>query len=231
MFWMQENDWKNIFYNIKYQNLMKKKGFTDVSDDPCKPFLDITASVERGVVELTKYIIEVEGFDVNKKIVVDTSHFEMDIQPLNIALKLPDLEMLRYLIKVKNVDVNCSFQKTFGNTILHYAAGDNQVSPDHLAILLSHPHILIDVRDVIGKTALHYVCWFLPNQCEEKLRLLIKAGADVNAIGDDGNDPMKILLMASKHRGKDIERMQILLRKAAVVEGIPEPSSEMKLTN
>lgn len=85
-----------------------------------------------------------------------------------------------------------SFQLTFGNTMLHYAAVDDRVSLNHFTILLSHPHISIDAQDVMGKKPLHYLFWFLHTHCEEKIRLLLKAGANVNAIGNDGNDPLKV---------------------------------------
>jgi len=196
----------------------------------CKPFLDIIESAERGVVEVTKHLIEVEGFDVNKQVTVDTSHFEMNISPLSVVLKLPTTEMLYYLLQVKDINVNCAFQTTFGNTILHYAAADNEITPAHMTALLSHPRILVDVRDVIGKTPLHYLCWFLPRFCEEKMHLLIRAGADVSATCNSGIDPLKVLAQAGVHRRKNIEVMQGILRTALTIDVAIDPSHKTVAT-
>merc|ERR1719491_237389 len=147
----------------------------------------------------------------------------MNITSLSIALKLPRSEMLFYLLQVKNINVNCAFQSTFGNTILHHAAGSDEITPTHMAALLSHPRILVDSRDVIGKTPLHYLCWFLPSCCEEKMRLLVQAGADVNATCNDGLDPLKVLAQAAKHRRKNVKATEDLLRAALSNNIIIEP--------
>jgi len=202
----------------------KNMNFDD--QGPCKPFLDIIGSVEIGIVEVTKHLIEVEGFNVNKQVIVDTSHFEMNINPLSIALKLPRTDMLIYLLQVKNINVNCPFQSTFGNTILHYAACEDEITPTHMAALLSHPCILVDSRDVIGKTPLHYLCWFLPKYCKEKMQLLIRAGADVNATCNSGLDPLVVLAQAGKHRRRNVDAIETVLRSARTVNNIIEPSLE-----
>ncbi len=212
--WMEHNDWRRIFHDQKAQ----------VHTHPllahacCKPFYDLSASVERGILEVTEFLLQ-KGADVNQESIIDNLHFENCHRPLNAALTIPCVKMLEFLLSRNGIDVNYQFQRTFGNSILHFAAGDEKVSKDHLSILLSHmtPE-QINATDSIGKTALHYVCWYLPESCEAKTELLLRYGANVNAFGTDYQNPLQIVQQAGLHRRRNVDEMETLLKQYGAFE-------------
>ncbi len=217
--WMQYNDWIQIFHGKTSDT--DPSAMQDVEHylhtlDHCRPFFELTASVERGILEITKFLIE-KGHDINQEREIDNGHYTFFERPLNCALTLPSDEMLRYMLS-KETEVNYRFQLTFSNSILHFAASDDRVSPKNLNLLLSHPDIDVNVRDSIGKTPLHYACWFLLDGYDEKIELLLKAGANVNAHGNDFMDPLQVLEKAGRHRRKYIDDTADVLKMHGAIE-------------
>jgi len=224
--WMKYNNWKAIFHEkgnlsdcIKEMYLLEKLRKDPLfTHDCCKPFTDIFSSVERGIVEITEYLIT-RGSCVNEQKTIDNLHFEQNHRPLNVALTLPSIEMLLFLLSTKNIEVDYPFQSTFGNSVVHFAAADESVSVEHLETFLRClGPTNINGRDTIGKTPLHYVCWFLPSEYEAKAELLLKHGANVNAFGNDFQDPLQILQHAGRHRQKNIDSAEVLLKQYGAIE-------------
>lgn len=223
--WMKFNDWKKIFYyqngfdsNNNENSPMHNRYHHLFAHECCKPFYDLTSSVERGIIEVTQYLLQ-QGADVNRETIVDDLHFEYSFRPINAALTIPCVEMLELLLSRNETEVLFPFQRTFGNNILHFAAGDENVSCKHLSILLSKMTTAeINSTDSIGKTALHYICWFLTDKCEEKAELLLKAGAHVNAFGLDYLNPLQVVQLAGPKRRKNIDEMETLLKSYGAFE-------------
>lgn len=205
--WMQHNEWK----------------YLNSSHDALQPFVNIIKCTERGILPVIQHLIEDQKFDVNSTCVMDNSHFEVSVCPLWIALQLCDTSILKYLLQVSNINVNTTFQTTFRNSILHYAAGDASISYEHFSLLLAHAEMTVDVRDTMGKTPLHYCCWFLPPDYERKVQSLIRAGSNVNAIAFDDQDPLQVLTKAALHRRKNVDDVEFLLRQAGAIEVIVGP--------
>jgi uncharacterized protein len=65
----------------------------------------------------------------------------------------------------------------------------------------------IDSRDASGDTPLHVMAW---RKDRHGVKLLIEAGADVNAIGDMSEAPLHIAV-----RAEDLENVETLLRAGA----------------
>ena len=115
---------------------------------------------------------------VNQETLIDNSG--VSSSPLDATLSLPSSEMLHLLVlPQENIELNYPFQSTFGNTIVHCAAGDGRISKENLKLFLSR---LVpadtNARDSIGKTSLHNACWILPTDYEAKM---LRAGANVYA--------------------------------------------------
>mmetsp|Transcript_13956 Transcript_13956/g.26263 ORF Transcript_13956/g.26263 Transcript_13956/m.26263 type:complete len:309 (+) Transcript_13956:133-1059(+) len=228
--WMKYNDWKAFFHH-DYEsspglssNRHSKDTAQTIRSHPlflhecCKPFYDLTASIELGIIEIVQYLIS-RGHDVNKETMIDNAHFEQCHRPLNAALTSPCPEILRYLLSIKNVELFYPFQSTFGNTIVHFAAGDDRVPKENLSIYLSYlTPTTINSRDSIGKTPLHYACWFLPKDYQDKIEILLRAGANVNAFGNDYQDPLQILIQAGRHRQRNINDTEVLLKQYGAIE-------------
>lgn len=218
--WMKYNNWKESFHGqIESESSMKGVENYLHTLEHCKPFYNLTASVERGILEITQYLIAI-GHNCNEQQTIYNSHFESMQRPLNYALTNPCDSMLRYLLSLEDIELNYTFQSTFSNSIIHFAAGDQKVSLKNLNLFLSHPktRASINVRDGIGKSPLHYLCWFLPSDYEEKMELLLKAGANASAYGNDYMDPLQVLQQASKHRRRDVEGGENLLKMYGAIE-------------
>jgi hypothetical protein len=229
LMWMKYNDWKAFFhqdfdsesrlrYNHSNEIVQTIRNHPLFFHDCCKAFYDLTASIELGILEVVQYLIS-RGHDVNQETVIDNAHFEQCHRPLNAALTSFCPEILRYLLSLKNIELFYPFQSTFGNTIVHFAAGDDRVPKDNLSIFLSHlTPDAINSRDSIGKTPLHYACWFLPKDYEAKIEILLRAGANVNAFGNDYQDPLQILIQAGRHRQRNVNDTEVLLKQYGAIE-------------
>lgn len=227
--WMKYNDWKaffhqdyegasNISYNHSDEVIKRIKMHPLFFHECCKPFYDLTASIEVGILEIVQYLIS-RGHDVNQETVIDNAHFEQCYRPLNAALASGCPDILRYLLSLKNIELFYPFQSTFGNTIVHFAAGDGRVTKENLSIFLSYlTPDAINSRDSIGKTPLHYACWFLPKDYEAKIEILLRAGANVNAFGNDYQDPLQILIQAGRHRQRNVNDTEVLLKQYGAIE-------------
>lgn len=112
--WMQCNDWKRIFYNLvgkKDSNICEGVKLTANGENSLQAFVELIASVEMGVVEVTKYLIEEKGYDVNENVSIDNGHFfQISKSSLSVALTLPDMEILHYLTSRKELNVNCRYE-------------------------------------------------------------------------------------------------------------------------
>lgn len=229
--WMMHNNWKAIFHNDDkritsssdthrnntetYEGLRKHHLYLH---DCCKPFYNLSAAIERGILEIVQYLIS-RGCDVNQETYVDNTHFEQVHRPLNAALSIPNSEILSYMLSLHDIELYYPFQTTFGNTIVHFAAGDERVSKENLSIFLSRLNVeAINCSDSNGKTPLHYVCWFLPRDYEAKIEILLKAGANVNAFGNDYQDPLQVLILAGRHRQTDVNDTEVLLKQYGAIE-------------
>jgi len=210
--WMECNDWKNLFNHKSISENISPLIQESLMKDPAfAPFLNIRRSIERGIVTITKFLIEIMNQDVNHQVLVDTTHFEMASRPLHLALVLPETFMLEYLLQLDDIDVNCKFQGTFGNKLLHYAAGDIRISPHHIRLLLAHRNLDVDCVDAIGKTPLHYVCWFLNPDCHEKASLLLQAGSKASAIDNQGMNALGLVTKAGTHRRQNVDKLMELI--------------------
>ena len=205
--WMKYNEWRGL----------------KSSHHALQPFMDIIKSVERGILPIIQYLIEDKKMDVNTTSIIDNGHFEVSVCPLSIALQVPDVSVLKYLLQVPNINVNAAFQTTFRNSVLHYAAGDPTISYEHFLLLLSHANIQVNIRDTMGKTPLHYCCWLLPPDYERKVQSLIKCGSNVNAIGFDQQDPLQVVTSAGLRKRKNVDGVEYLLREAGAIEVIVGP--------
>lgn len=111
MAWMRCNDCKSMFHNTRgnqESNTCNGCVTLETNDEnPFQAFVEIISSVEMGAVEVTKHLIEEEGFDVNKNNIIDNGHFQFSKSSLSVALTLPDMEILRYLMSRKELNVNC----------------------------------------------------------------------------------------------------------------------------
>lgn len=81
------------------------------------------------------------------------------------------------------------------NNLLHRAtqAGDVNI----VAQVLNSNYRNLDAKNELGQTAVHLVCLQtnnenLNNNCEEILKMLINAGANVNCRDTDGNTPLHV---------------------------------------
>ncbi len=97
--------------------------------------------------------------------------------------------MLAFFIK-HGADVNLPDEQ--GDTPLHVSADcNNQILP----VLLSHS-ARVNARNHSGKTPLHIaaVSGFSCSQTEPYTRLLVKAGAEIDALDNEGSTPLDLLL-------------------------------------
>lgn len=231
--WMKYNDWKAIFH-FDYTDVMQHTTQENLSDaiayyesirrspifshECCKPFYDVISCAERGIVEIAQYLLE-QGHDVNQEVTIDNSHFEHHHRALNAALANPSSDMILFLLDQHNLELNYTFQTTFGNTLVHFAAGEEKVSLENFRFYISRlSKEMVNARDSIGKTALHYVCWFLTEDYQQKAELLLKKGADVNAFGNDYQDPLQVLLEAGRHRRRCVDDAENLLKSYGAIE-------------
>lgn len=105
------------------------------------------------------------------------------------------------------VDINAP--DNFGQTPLHYACKANN-SPTIVAVLLQYK-ASVTAADRRGQTALHLACERLNHDI---VRLLLEAGAPVNASKLDGTTPL-MLASANTFRPFDAARLDLLLRHGA----------------
>ena len=218
--WMKYNEWKSLFYK---RDLLEESHQSSVintllTHECCKPFYDLSASAERGILEITEFLLQ-QGKNVNEEIVCDELNFGTSHRPITAALSIPCVQMLNFLLTIREIEINCPFQRRFGSTLLHFAAVDHSVSIEHFKILLSRLTPLdINCRDNDGKSALHFACAYQQAHYEEKVELLLKAGANVNAFGLDYQSPLQILQQAGKNQRKNTETVEMLLKQYGAFE-------------
>jgi ankyrin repeat protein len=206
------------YSNIGKQTVKRIQSHPLFLHECCKPFYDLSASIERGILDIVQYLIS-RGHNVNQETYIDNTHFEQCYRPLNAALAIPCPKILQYLLSLKNIELSYPFQSTFGNTIVHFVAGDDRVSKENMSLFLSRLNPdAINARDAIGKTPLHYACWFLPKDYEAKIEILLRAGANVNAFGNDYQDPLQVLIQAGRHRQRNVDDTEVLLKQYGAIE-------------
>lgn len=96
-----------------------------------------------------------------------------------------EAEAVQLLLLDKRVDP--SIANNAGCTPLMSAAGSEDDNTDVVRLLLADPRIEVNRADESGITALHHAVY---EGHSEHVRLLLEAGADVNALNDDANTPL-----------------------------------------
>jgi uncharacterized protein len=187
------------------------------------------AAVSLGTHDLTKFLIETGGANVNER-------NDRGQTPLDIAINWDHVEIARLLVD-KGADVNS--RDNVGSTLLHEAIyrrkieiarllidkgadvnvrNDLGYTPLHFAVKIEKieiAHLLIDKgadvnsRDNVGSTLLHEAIY---RRKIEIARLLIDKGADVNVRNDLGYTPLHFAVKIEK-----IEIAHLLIDKGADV--------------
>lgn len=124
------------------------------------------------------------GYDINQCI-------EKGATPLILACLVDSFNSVDILIKL---GANINISDANGQTPLMYAAAKNSVYSTKL--LLSQNEIKLEEKDIVGKTALILAAYY--ESCEV-LKLLIDAGADLNAVDYNGLSALDYAVMRSNH--------------------------------
>lgn len=134
----------------------------------------------RGHIEIVRYLVETKGDDVNLK-------SAKGYTPLERASFSGHIDVVKYLI-AQNADPALAAES--GDTPLHSASfkGNTEV----VKYLVSLDKVDVNAKEARGFTALHYAVYSNSN---DSVTALIEAGADVNAVSNDGLSVLAIAEM------------------------------------
>ena len=91
-----------------------------------------------------------------------------------------------------------------GSTLLHTAT---HFGASALVKTLLKERVSINLADYKGATALHRV------KDAETLKVLLEAGANIDAVDDDGNSPLHVLCYGEVGKDTQLDCIEILLQK------------------
>lgn len=182
--------------NLSIIKLCKEKGvqfnIEDLFNNPTENVEVLKECIESDIVDVT-YISEKS----NKNLLFFVSENKI---------------LLEALLK-KGVDANHIDEdgKTILMRICSYARGDKEVYIEDVNLLLAYeanPNISVTIEGwEKGTTALHYA---IENKAVEIAKLLINASVDVNAMRDNGNNPLMLA-----HKANNSELIDLLVKVGA----------------
>lgn len=127
--------------------------------------------------------------------------------PLHIAAALGSSEIISHLLDHNAaVDVQCGFDKV---TPLHLAAGEGD--PICCQLLITKGQASVECRNHKQQTPLHLAAL---SQCAETMELLLKAGANPNAMDIDGRTPLHSSIVKAT---RTCDCVRLLLKKGVQV--------------
>jgi ankyrin repeat protein len=140
-----------------------------------------------------------------------------------VSRELPNIDVIRLLVEKFGIDVNeANYQKTFDGGY-NYESGPQDNPLLSLAkgrywwhVALALPYLIdhsadLEIRNNFGQTPLHIALHGIGGPFHrDAARILIKAGADVNAVDSDGKSCLA-------YAGNDIEMIRLLIENRANV--------------
>lgn len=96
-------------------------------------------------------------------------------------------ELIKKMTSIKKRKYSPAYENRFGNSLLHFAAAENDM--DLICDLIIRVEPNINVKNLYGNTPLHIA---IQNQHATLASFLIKSGADINIQNNDGNTSLHL---------------------------------------